>query len=630
MYLLVNPCNGKKKPTQYFQLEYSGSSFSQPLEFKMITPKKKRKRFDSSRKENIGDTVNSQRCSSAADNILATNEIVPMFSKFVEYCDLKNDAKSIQSFVNFSQFEEVCVHSSINTKEVSQITKLLDAWMQESIALLLGPQRVADLLNKFAINMKLIFTYCWIVDTFPDKSHTLHKGGLTSAIKPWLLVLLGDSLFIDTLQSRYNLLVKAILDDKSCAIDSTLVFLDSIHTLKYVANMLKLDQQAMSLNLRLHFSIPNMSELVTKISEIQSIVKDQVTADRTSNERCASKLQCDIFDGIFCSKQFYENILCGRITTKSFLKFFSVKRAEIQYDSRRVDPRVLESIRKEIMDVSLSENYSKSKTIHEFMVEVLQVQSSELFFDASSFGLYWEFVVRIISNNCNISLEDHFRSFAILMSYSTTQGLMSFIFDKIRKFLHERITLLINSELDSIRKLLKFAHLVDDLFSFEQKFALNTYERDIKELFETPHVHSFVEVKTLHYESFRDLPLLKSRKVNLPQNVTQSIRDILHEMKPENKKIRLNTSYNTVEIDINYGSKICQLTCSAFIAVVLLAFEEVDELSYEEIKQKTGISDSILKSSIASLKRAGLVHNSQGLIKFITNPGSLGPSLLIT
>ncbi|ODQ49460.1 hypothetical protein PICMEDRAFT_14911, partial [Pichia membranifaciens NRRL Y-2026] len=100
-------------------------------------------------------------------------------------------------------------------------------------------------------------------------------------------------------------------------------------------------------------------------------------------------------------------------------------------------------------------------------------------------------------------------------------------------------------------------------------------------------------------------------------------------MKPENKKIRLNTSYNTVEIDINYGSKICQLTCSAFIAVVLLAFEEVDELSYEEIKQKTGISDSILKSSIASLKRAGLVHNSQGLIKFITNPGSLGPSLLI-
>lgn len=624
MYLLVNPRNGKKKTTNYAQLEHSGSSLSKPLEFTIIKPKKRKR----SREEIIGSANDDQRYMPVVDNTFRGNDVVAMFSNFLEYCDLENEAKSVHSFVDFSQFEEVCIHSSTNTEVIFQVKNLVDSWMQKSTALLLDPQQLIELLDKFAINLKLIFTYCWIVDTLSNRCHIVLGGGLTEVLKPWFSALVRDPLFIGTLQTRYNMLAAFIFEDGLCELNSILGFLGTIDSLSYIAEKLKLADLTRRLKFRLHCVVPNMEELATKVGNIQSIVKDQMPS-RTNKEHCLCKLLCDIFDALFCSEEFYESILNGRITTESFLEYFSIKRAEIEYESRRVDHKVLESIKKVILGISLSANYSEAKKVREFMVEVLQVQSSEILLDATSFKLYWEFVVHNIANNCNIALKEHFRSFADLMSCSTNQDLMKFIFDKIEEFLHERIILLVDSELYSVRKLLAFAHDINEFFSFEQNFALQGYERDMKELLETSHVRSFVEIKTLHHEGFRDLQLLKSKKVNIPQNVGQKIREILHEIRPENKKMRLNTSYNTVKIDVNYGSKTCQLTCSAFVAVILLEFEEVDELSYEELKQKTGINDSLLKSSIASIEGAGLIYKSRGLVKFITNPGSLGPSLLI-
>lgn len=634
MYLVVNPRNGKKKTTHYAQLEYAGSSFSKPLEFTIIKPKKrKRKVFDSSKGEIIGSANDDQRYTPMVDNTIRTNEVVAMFSKFLEYCDLENEAKSVHSFVDFSQFEEVCIHSSISTEIIFQIKNLVDSWMQKSTALLLDPQQLTALLDKFAINLKLIFTYCWIIDTFPSRCHTVFGEGLTEVIKPWFLALVKNPLFIGTLQTRYNQLAASIFEDELCELNSIFDFLDTVDSLSYIVEKLKLVDLTMRLKLRLHGVVLNMEELATKVGNIQSIAKDQMspsfTARRTNKEHCLCKLLCDIFDALFCSEEFYESIFNGRITTESFLEYFSIKRTEIEYESRRVEHEVLESIKKVILSVSLSANYSSANKVREFMVEVLQVQSSEILLDATSFTLYWEFVVHNIENNCNIALKEHFRSFADLMSRSTNQDLMKFIFDKTGEFLHERIILFVDSELHSAKKLLAFAHDLSEFFSFEQNFALQGYERGMKELLETSHVRSFVEIKTLHHEGFRDLQLLKSKKVNIPQNVGQNIREILRGIRPENKKMRLNTSYNTVKIDVNYGSRTCQLTCSAFVAVILLQFEEVDELSYEELKQKTGINDSLLKSSIGLIEGAGLVHESRGLIKFITNPGSLGPSLLI-
>lgn len=646
MYLLANPHTGKKNAAKYAQLEFIGSTLSPSLAFKSIGVQKNqlKKNDQKTHKETPREEEIMTENHISAE--MKRCDVYHELDKLLEYCDkLKNGKSEQQQNINFPELERVCIYSAIGPKEYDALMKKLSAWIDDNLVVFTVLDETLKSLVQFMDNIRLIFNYCWNIDNYNvSKSVTLEKR-LVEEMKRGLRCLLINYSFLDLLQKCYDNIVSRVLDDQCSGLSQLVGLLRSIHNLEIFAVKLDLTKSSHNLNVKPSYEIIDLEKFLSLMDHIKafefSCTTWPVILHEANQEYYIHEFMCDMVDLFFQSEPFYSfaiklNDPCLYYDELTPYRKYNHKIRELlddaRYETRGLNFKVRKAVQKKILDLCLQEDQDTNYCAFGILIyfnKNLHVQPSNFYLDENSFEPYYEYILRNDYENKSTSLLENFKRFLRYMSPSTQKELVNYLFNRITEAANESLVLITESTIRNTTKLLNVADILSDYFTHQQITQKMILKKNHKELVESSYKRSFVELKTVHYEKDATFQLLKSKKVKIPATVRENLKSVLNDIKSGDKKVRLNTSYNTVQLDYNYEVGTCHITCSAFVAVTLLAFEKVNKISFEELQRKTEMESTLLRSCVDSLKNARLLFETKGMIRLNTSPDALKPSLLI-
>lgn len=567
-------------------------------------------------------------------NQINSQRIKDLFESLINSLDLKDD-NSLNTFPNHIKLKQLLLPNSITFIDAIKINSLLKDWLKSNI--LIFNCNDLKFLKNFIFCLKLLTNY-----SIDLNNSVINENKTTFEID-----------FLDTLKSEiinlkpYLIKIFDILNSKlasallNITFENIILFFSiyiDIKTLQSAIEDLNDENLLSVFHLNLKFLISNYNDYYDIFLKFSSYFQKEKLIELVKTFSIPS---C-----FFYSKVLLADLIIMLITDPNILNLLLLDRnidKKLKYFNELLDDiHCKENINKQWVINNLKESLVNLCLGNEFEISKINKNSSlnklSFFFNITKFGMdetnfkyFWDGIFQLIKQNNKLSLKENFILFLSYLTEHQRELYITIIFQKFINFLHDFISF--PSEIEFIEKIMFHINELQIIFDQTQLGYLKAYVKLVNNMIQNIHVSSIVEVMDVNLNYLEDhrYPNFKfpsDCKLVYPKIITKNLRLICTQLKNEKKKVNINSNFQSVLLNYNCEFQTYSIRCDSFIAIILLSFETVNEMKFNELQTQTKIKEKILKEKVNKLVEYGLLTMYNDTISLVVDFSS--PNTQIT
>jgi hypothetical protein len=223
---------------------------------------------------------------------------------------------------------------------------------------------------------------------------------------------------------------------------------------------------------------------------------------------------------------------------------------------------------------------------------------------------YWklyEHLAKQSTDDC--ALSNHIDGLKIFLPKESTDKLFNYVCEKFQLYFCENLL-----KYEKFEEMTKYGYYCLEFLSDTglKQYSLERiakYARDMIDIFREEDDDGFFVINPIYHPSGSQVLIKKNKRLNLPLTIQKEIKTLLKSLKTPEKEFKFNHNYEYVVMNINLeDEKVIHLTCSSFIATILMAFEDIDEIDYNELQSLVGMTGNHFEETINKLVNTGLLE----------------------
>lgn len=516
---------------------------------------------------------------------------------------------------------------------------LLSGWIGPHIRALVKTSGLEEYVSSVS-RLKFIIGCCRYVDSHVSLSWTTNR--LQETLKESVLLISQNDSYIQSLNRSYNSTVEKIFT-KTCKEDVTLLS-DFLYYFRYMEslccdlniNWCGLNQISIDTNFA---DIPLLTKNLQRICDMllqNNITNHLPQSDKIDIYGCYKLFLNEFFDTLFANHKFYDALIenCEN-SNWDFQKFYFEIVGKTGYNLRSLTGDIVRTLKEYCRFTFLASDVLRPRSIEylfETMSGLLSISKKSLEFEFLDFAHYWNYVGETLVRHPIAHIKLHLLLLSKIVSRRCWSELAVFLLARLDEYFKRNVADLSKLEINN-----KYAVVVQGLLpeiSYSGSHMLDKHIANVQNMKADDVLTTVVDGVTVCVSRFYlppsyDVHIAKNRRVKIPENIQEGLKEILGWLKRPNKAFKLNNNYHLVEMEMNINGRSLQLKCSSFTASILLRFEEEESISYEKLKRLSGMHDFHFKNSIDKLESLRLLKLLNGQVHLNTEPGDDFPDQLV-
>ena len=548
-----------------------------------------------------------------------------------------DEQKSKTSEFSFTDLPNIHTPFRISAGGLGKLEEAVVLWARENLQILLNFEicesqiDVLELFIKYATRMKYVFVCFRYMDT---------RGSLELPYEDMLKaswVKMIESNYYRDFMSRQSALVRKVLNEWN---DDDLYKLSEIQYwfgyMQFTIGESLTKRMCFEQDRLLELDMVDVPYFTGKLRKLYLAMYDPkhnnrlIRTDKLDIYNCKAKFFSQVILSIYVSSQYYEYLskvgswelvyLLKEISKEICLRpnifypqiMFNVERF---FDNQLIFPECTDFSNLSLFNADVNEDRISFRNVIWLISDSTGMVESFLQMPMSSFSDYWNSVCKRIAVDDKFDVANHFHCCYEVLQESDRSRFLRDTYSKLLNYFEEN-----TFRLDLLAQNVKFAEIARAGISFFKEVTgdnkLVDYTRAISSMNKGQHLRNS-EFTVIPVRFSNDIKYENNKKVKLPPSVRRSIKPLFSRIKEEGKLLKLNNCYHLVEMDIILAENTVAVKCDAFVATILMQFEDRDSISKSELLENTGLMQTNFNSSIEKLTKNKILQQRQNM--FILN-----------